>query len=320
MFCTNSPADEKIGRLDIADGFWQCVIGRSKRRGKRGIRLTGKIFSIEEFSTYDGPGIRTTVFMKGCPLSCSWCHNPEGQSFETQYIRSPNGCLKCGKCEYAGKRIGETIILTEKSAEACPRGLVRVCGIEYTSRQLADRLNMNAEILRTWGGGVTFSGGEPLCAIDFISETVKFLKKGISVCFQTSGFSSAEVFEKALSVSDFILYDLKLMDNDEFRKFCGADNLCILHNYKILAKSGVPFVTRIPLIPNVTDTEKNLKAIARFMYDNEVNYAELLPYNKYAGGKYRGLLRDYNPGFDESLPVCARKDIFERYHVIIKIM
>ena len=179
---------------------------------------------------------------------------------------------------------------------------------------------MNAEILRTWGGGVTFSGGEPLCAIDFISETVKFLKKGISVCFQTSGFSSAEVFEKALSVSDFILYDLKLMDNDEFRKFCGADNLCILHNYKILAKSGVPFVTRIPLIPNVTDTEKNLKAIARFMYDNEVNYAELLPYNKYAGGKYRGLLRDYNPGFDENLPVCVRKDIFERYHVIIKIM
>ncbi len=127
-----------------------------------------KIFSIEEFSTYDGPGIRMTVFLKGRPLRCSWCHNPEGQSFEAQVVRSPNGCIGCGACLNVGEKETGRRTLTEASIAVCPRGIVRLCGEEYTSERLVGIIGKNVDMLNAAGGGVTFSGGEPLCQHAFL--------------------------------------------------------------------------------------------------------------------------------------------------------
>ena len=279
--------------------------------------MRGTVFSIEEFATFDGPGIRMTVFMKGCPLSCSWCHNPEGQSFSVEYLKSPNGCLHCGACirEENGKKA-----LTEESVNACPRSLVRKCGIEYEVDELCQKILKNARILNANGGGVTFSGGEPLASSQFVFECMEKLKGKVHLAIQTSGYANEEVFGRALSLSDYFLYDLKIMDSDEHKKFCGQENGIILKNYCALAKSGVPFVTRVPLIPTVTDSEKNLTAIASFMKENGVSYVELLPYNKFAGSKYAGVLRKYSPGFDESIESQPRQEIFTAFGIESKVM
>ena len=137
---------------------------------------------------------------------------------------------------------------------------------------------------------------------------------------QTSGFADGDVFARVLNACDYMLYDLKLIDPIAHRAYCGTDNAKILANYRTLAASGLPFVTRIPLIPTVTDTEENLTAIARLMRDAGVTYAELLPYNRAAGAKYSALLRTYTPRFDETVPVLPHEEIFSSYGIKTKIM
>ena len=282
--------------------------------------MEGRIFSIEEFSTFDGPGIRMTVFLKGCPLSCTWCHNPEGQSFAVEYLRSPNGCLGCGACLRAGLEEAGYPSLTEKSISACPRNLVRCASWDYTSENLAKKILKNAAILSMNGGGVTFSGGEPLAQIDFLCETLALLEGKVHRALQTSGFAPEKDFSRALMLTDYVLFDLKIMDSKMHEKFCGADNTLIHENYKTLVQSGKPFVTRIPLIPTVTDTEENLEAIAAFISTLGVNYVEVLPYNRLAGSKYPGLLREYSPGFAPDRPSHTGEAIFARYGITAKKM
>lgn len=132
--------------------------------------MKGRVFSIEEFATFDGPGIRMSIFLKGCPLACSWCHNPEGKNFTVEYMRSPNGCLGCGECLRVGG--GK---LTNESIAVCPRNLVRVCGVDYEPDELVAKIEKNAAILSASGGGVTFSGGEPLVQHEFLNETLTLL-------------------------------------------------------------------------------------------------------------------------------------------------
>lgn len=278
-----------------------------------------RIFSVEEFSTFDGPGIRMTVFLKGCPLRCPWCHNPEGQRFEVEYMRSPNGCVGCGACERAGEPQDGKLRLTEASVAACKRNLVRQSGEDVTAAELARRIRKNERILRASGGGVTFSGGEPLMYADFITECVPLLG-GLSVALQTSGYAEASVFERVLSVCDYVLYDLKLMDEAAHREICGVSNTQILQNYEILAKSGKDFVTRIPLIPGYTDTPDNLSAIASFLRQNGVTYAEVLPYNKLAGAKYGSLLRTYSLESHKGTEEETVRAIFAAKDVTVKKM
>lgn len=277
--------------------------------------MQGKVFSIEEFSTFDGPGIRTTVFLKGCPLSCVWCHNPEGQRFESEYVRLPNGCIGCGACEKMAKKTENGYLLTEKSAGACPNGLVVVRGIDYTANDLSKKLLKNADILNSSGGGITFSGGEPTSQSEFLLECLDILHGKVHTALQTCGYVGEKTFRAILQKVDYVLFDLKLFDNEEHKKYCGVDNEIIKNNYATLAKSSLPFVTRIPLIPSITDTSKNLTAIARFMAQNGVNYVEVLPYNKLTGGKYPSLLRKYEPCFDENQEIYDGKDIFEKFGI-----
>ncbi len=274
--------------------------------------MTGNVFSVEEFSVYDGPGIRTTVFLKGCPLRCTWCHNPEGQNTKSEIVRSPNGCIGCGECMKTGS-------FTLDSIKKCPMNLLRVSGESISSNDLCERLMKNERILSN-GGGVTFSGGEPLMQHEFVIDCIKRLKGRLHTAVQTSGFCTPDIFDKVLDVADYFLYDLKLADEQQHIKFTGCSNRNILRNFEKLAKSGVEFTARIPLIPGVTDTEENIIGIAKMLHYNNVDYVELLPYNKMAGGKYKMLLREYKPGFDETQEVNIRENIFERYNIKIKVM
>lgn len=279
------------------------------------------VFSIEEFATFDGPGIRMTVFLKGCPLSCKWCHNPEGQDPRPEYMRSPNGCLGCGACERVGtKDANGRIRLSAESVSACPRSLVRLCGVEYPPEELAEKVLKNAKLLAMNGGGVTFSGGEPLSDPPYLFSVMRLLRGKVHQAIQTAGYAPADVFAEALTLADYVLYDLKLFDPNLHKRFCGRDNALILANYKRLVASGVPFVTRIPLIPSVTDTEENISALAAFLRECGVTYVETLPYNRLAGSKYGSVLRKYEPGFDGDGPVAARTELFASFGITAKMM
>ena len=170
------------------------------------------------------------------------------------------------------------------------------------------------------GGGITFSGGEPLCQSEFVLECINLLKGKLHTAIQTCGYCDTDVFEKVLEKADYFLYDLKLIDSDMHKKFTGVENQKIIKNFITLSKSGREFVTRIPLIPSVTDTKENLTAIAELLNKCGVTYAELLSYNKMAGGKYLAVGRCYEPGFDQEADVNTREELFEKYHIEIKLL
>ncbi len=280
--------------------------------------VCGTVFSIEEFSVYDGPGIRTSVFLKGCPLKCTWCHNPEGQAFEPCVVRSPNGCIGCNSCiSHAVKKDGR-LLFTEESIKKCPMNLLRVCGETVSSEELVRRLLKNERLLKD--GGITFSGGEPLAQGQFLADCLDRLRGRLHTAVQTSGFCGETLFRHVLAKADYFLYDIKIADSSLHKKYTGVPNEPILRNLSILAKSGKDFVIRIPLIPGVTDTPENISAAAKLLTENKIFYAELLPYNKMAGGKYKMLMREYTPDFDTELPPQARTDIFEKFGIKTKIL
>lgn len=281
--------------------------------------MTGTIFSIEEFSVFDGPGIRTSVFLKGCPLDCSWCHNPEGKSHEPEIVKSPNGCVECGQCEmHAVKKNGRTVY-TDESIKKCPMSLLRISGDIYTPEELCNKLLKNERILKD-GGGITFSGGEPLMQYSFVLECIEILKGRLHTAVQTSGYCKPCVFEKVLSKADYFLFDLKLADKDNHITYTGVSNEWIHENYRKLAESGVDFVTRIPLIPGVIDTEENITGLCEIMEKNGVNYVELLPYNTMAGSKYKLAGKEFRPKYDHTAKYNPRLEIFDKYGIKTKIM
>ena len=278
----------------------------------------GLVFSIEEFSLFDGPGIRTSVFLMGCPLRCEWCHNPEGQSFSNLILRSPSGCIGCGECVKRSTERGGIREYSEDSIKNCPNNLLRYCGVEYNASELCERLSKNLAILNSSGGGVTFSGGEPASSPEFLVECLALLEGRTNRAVQTSGYCSSEVFERVLESSDYMLFDIKLVCDALHKRYTGVSNELILKNFRTLASSGKDFVIRTPLIPAVTDTEENIRSIAELLSCNGVGYIELLPYNKMAGAKYKLAGREYSPSFDGGIPINQRKEIFDEYGIEAK--
>ena len=273
------------------------------------------IFSIEEFSVFDGPGIRTTVFLKGCPLRCEWCHNPEGQSFSNSIVRSTNGCVGCGECLRRGETVDGIFTFTERSIANCPQNLLRYAAKKYTAEELCDKLSKNFAILNGSGGGITFSGGEPLANYEFLLECLALTKGKVNRAVQTSGYADAEIFGKVLGECDYMLYELKIADEELNKRYTGVSNEKILRNFATLSKSDKPFVVRMPMIPTVTDTDENIRGIAEIVAKNGVKYIELLPYNNLAGAKYPLVGREYCPSFDGNVEPQMRIELFAEYGI-----
>jgi len=269
------------------------------------------VFSVEEFSTFDGPGIRTTVFLKGCPLKCEWCHNPEGQSFRNELIKTQVGCLSCGKCKNAED---------DEKISLCPNNLYRFAAKEYTAQELKTKLLKNADILNLSGGGITFSGGEPLANYEFLKEILSLLKGKVHLALQTCGFCESEKFEEILPLCDYLLYDIKIVDPQLHKKYTGVCNKRILKNFKSLIESGKEFVIRTPLIPGVTDTNENLQNIAELLSENGIKSIDLMPYHELTGSKYAAVNREYNPTFKETKALNYGKEIFEKYGITANIL
>lgn len=230
--------------------------------------MKGRVFSIEEFAVNDGPGIRTTVFLKGCPLRCAWCHNPEGWSPESQWLDK--------------------------------KGRKELCGYEISAGELARRISRDRELFRDSGGGVTFTGGEPLMQSEVLCEVMKLLPD-IHKALETSGYASPDVFGSVLTLADLMLFDIKHADPEMHHRYTGVSNDLILKNLATLLESGKPFMARIPLIPGVNDTPENMEATACLLKGAKgLQRVELLRYNKVAGAKYPMAGLTYNPPFDEN--------------------
>lgn len=247
----------------------------------------GLIFDVREFTVHDGPGVRTTVFMKGCPLRCSWCHNPEGLEPAPQRMWSPTG--------------------------------ERTVGRYYDAAELADILNGQMDILAAAGGGVTFSGGEPLMQAPFVAEVIDLLADP-HVVLDTSGFASPVAFAEVVSRCDLVLFDIKLIDPRAHQRWTGQDNEVILANLASLEMLSRAFVARVPLVPGVTDTRGNLEAIARLLATTPTLVeVQLLPYNRAAGGKYAACGMSFAPGYDEDREPAAIVEPFRREGIEVRV-
>lgn len=278
-----------------------------------------RIFSIEEFSLYDGPGIRTTIFLKGCPLNCNWCHSPEGKEFKNMSLRSPNGCLHCNRCVEACPHKREKCDACGKCIEVCPRNLIRLAVTDYEIDDIVKIVSKNIDILNMNHGGITLSGGEPLLQIKALKELIVKLKGKTHLALQTSGYGNSVDFQEVISNIDLVLFDMKIVDKEKALIYEGIDNTLILNNLEILKRSGTPFIIRIPLIPNVTDTEENIMQIINKIKGCEnMLGVEVLPYNKYAGSKYKLANQEYKPMFDESIPSNPRFELFKKANIKVR--
>lgn len=258
----------------------------------------GIIFDIKQFAVYDGPGIRTTIFFKGCPLKCMWCHNPEGISFEPQLMVSTNNCLNCGMCRKACPHKDEECVACGECVLACPNGLRRIAGTRWKAEDLASKLLKDADYLKAQGGGVTFSGGEPTAQPDFLLELLDRLN-GVHRAIETSGYCSSMTFSEIVNNTDYVMMDLKIMDPEKHLKYTGVRNALILDNLEILKASGKPFRIRIPVIPGVNDSEENFIETANALKGcSSLELVELLPYHVTAGAKYEMIGKKYAPTFD----------------------
>jgi pyruvate formate lyase activating enzyme len=268
----------------------------------------GIVFNIQRFSVNDGPGIRTLVFFKGCPLHCIWCSNPESQklSLEISYIKKI--CISCQRClntcpNHAVTMINDSLVtnlklckVCGKCAEVCPVNSRKIEGKRNTVDELYEIVAKDIVFFRTSGGGVTISGGEPYSQFEFL---LAFLKKckdaGISTAVETCGFVEWEKINSSLRYLDHILYDIKLINEEVHKDFTGVSNILILENLRKLVEMGADVIVRFPLIPGINDDVSNLNSTANYL--KEIGYIgeiHLLPYHRLGKNKYEHLGKQYN--------------------------
>ena len=267
---------------------------------------TGAVFNIQRFSTEDGPGIRTTVFMKGCPLRCIWCHNPESQSTKAELLLDKERCIGCGGCAAVcergahifegGHRIDRTAcVATGKCVEVCPSDALRLYGKRMSVDEALGEVMRDKIFYETSGGGVTLSGGEPLFQPEFASELLKGAKEsGIHTAIETSGFAAKEVLLSVIGHTDLVLFDVKETDPERHKRYTGVPIEPILSNLRLIDEVGVPFVIRAPIIPSLSDREEHFKALSELCRSmKHCIGVEVMPYHNIGVHKYEMMDKEY---------------------------
>ena len=256
------------------------------------------IFDIKRFAINDGPGIRTTLFIKGCPLRCVWCHNPEGWTTEPQVLFKQSKCIRCGACSEKGFTVDD-----------CPTAAREICGREYSMDELMAEVEKERAVMENSGGGVTLCGGEPLMHPEGTLEILHELgRRGFHRTVDTTLYAKPEVVDAVAAECELLLIDLKLMDSDKHRLYTGVGNELILENIRRVAETGHPFVIRIPLIEGINADEENIEATAQFLSSLSISEAlitHLLPYHDVGKDKHRRMMppTPYNPqGYPMAVP------------------
>lgn len=268
---------------------------------------TGRIFDVKQYALHDGPGIRTTVFLKGCPLSCWWCHNPEGIDPEAQIVYRSRRCIGCGECVAACSH--DALSLTADGvakddqkcqiigtcAEICPTEAWELVGDVVTAEKILEIVKKDLPFYKQSNGGVTFSGGEPLMQPEFLSTCLMLCgQEGIHRVVDTSGYAEKSILEIISKETDLFLYDLKFMDSEKHKLYTGVSNQQILANLKYLARSGANVIVRFPLIPGLNDDDQNIDLVGMFLRVlPEIKMVHMLPYHGYQERKYALLDTQY---------------------------
>ncbi len=268
---------------------------------------TGVIFNIQRYSIHDGPGIRTTVFLKGCPLNCWWCQNPESQLSGQEMIFWEDRCISCGACSTicpsGAIQMKDGIPVTEKEKcilcgkciEKCPTLAREMIGEKLTTEEVIKEIEKDLIFYEESSGGVTFSGGEPLGQSEFLEALlICCQKKKIHTAVDTSGYISWEILSKISSKVDLFLYDLKIMDSERHKKYTGISNEIILENLKKLSSVHHNIFVRFPLIPGINDDYQNIKETGEFLSSLKISQVNILPYHYIGIDKYRRLGRTYH--------------------------
>jgi len=286
----------------------------------------GLIFDIKKLAVHDGPGIRTTVFFKGCPLHCWWCHNPEGIHRYPELVLFETKCIGCGECfgvcpQQAheslpdGARVHhrERCLLCGECVDTCYAEALVMEGREVTAEEVMRELRKDIPFYENSGGGITLSGGEPLSQHEFALFLLKRCKaEGLHTALDTSGQAPWSVFSEILAYVDLVLYDIKHIDDAKHRTHTGATNRQALANLRKVGQCGIPVEIRMPIVPGINDAEEEILCTGRFLAGVKgVRRVQLLPYHKLGQSKYRRLGREYKllerepPGRDHMEMIAA---------------
>jgi len=296
----------------------------------------GLVLNIMRFALHDGPGVRTTVFLKGCPLSCWWCHNPESRSRKTEVIYLAERCIRCGECvrvcPQGALKLNHQVVrdpqLCHQDAnaicvDACPTGAQESFGRRMSVADVVAEVLKDEIFFDESGGGVTISGGEPLLQAEFVENLLAACRQHrIHTVLDTCGYAESAVVARIREHVDLFLFDLKLMDPVRHEHYTGVSNEQILANLSLLAQNGSAVVVRIPVIPGVNDDEDNLTALSRFLSPLGLRNVDLLPYHGIAGAKYARLELTYRmegllPPTAEHMQTIALRLSRDGFHVCI---
>lgn len=295
----------------------------------------GFISAIQRFSIHDGPGIRTVIFFKGCPFNCPWCSNPETRSAGHDIMHTITTCIQCGLClnhcpDHCIEADGGVVQIDrlsctgcEKCAEICPTNSISIRGERRSVSDLLEIIKADAMFYRRSGGGVTFSGGEPLLQAQFLSELAAACKNaGIRTAIETTGFCASENLKSVMPYIDLFLYDLKIMNPEKHKEITGVSNELIKENLQLLSEAGKEVIVRVPIIPGFTQDRENLIAVAEAAKKADVKQINLLPYHNYGENKYAQLgkkygMTDIKPLTKEDL--AEEKELFETFGFQVRL-